>query len=103
MDRVGEASLLFGLLVFYVRDGHELGAYLAFAAAIASMLVSYSRARAEGLDIEGDVGFLGRPERVVVLSVGLLAGYPLAALGVITALGFYTVAQRFAHVSRSTR
>ena len=103
MDRVGEAALLFGLLAYYVRDGHELGAYLAFAAAIASLLVSYSRARAEGLGVEGDVGLLGRPERVIVLSVGLLAGYPLPALGVITVLGLFTVAQRFAHVSRSAR
>ena len=103
MDRVGEGALLFGLLVFHVRTGHELGAYLAFSAAVISMLVSYSRARAEALGIEGDVGILGRPERVVVLTVGLLAGYPVPALGLIVAAGSFTVLQRFAHVWRSAR
>ena len=58
MDRLGEAAVLFGLAVFYVRDGHDLGAYLAFGALTASMMISYLRARAEGLSIPGDVGLL---------------------------------------------
>ena len=102
IDRLGEAAALFGILVFFVRDGHELGAYLSFGALTMSLMVSYSRARAEGLGVEGDVGFLGRPERIVVLGVGLLAGVPLYALGVIVALGGLTVAQRMVYVWRRT-
>ena len=56
MDRLGEAAVLFGLAVYYMRDGHELGVYLAFGALTASLMVSYLRARAEGLNIPGDVG-----------------------------------------------
>ncbi|MEX2430315.1 MAG: CDP-alcohol phosphatidyltransferase family protein, partial [Dehalococcoidia bacterium] len=51
MDRLGEAAVLFGLLAFYVRDGHTLGAYVTFGALVVSLMVSYTRARAEGLNV----------------------------------------------------
>ncbi len=102
-DRAGEAVVMFGLLVFYVRDAHEVGAYLAFGAVVVSMLVSYLRARAEGLGVPGDVGFMGRPERIVVLGVGLLVGFPEYALVAIVAVAGLTVLQRTAYVWRKTR
>lgn len=103
MDRLGEAVVLFGLAVFYMRDTHEAGVYLAFGALTASLMVSYLRARAEGLNVPGDVGFLGRPERIVVLGVALLVGYPTFGLGIIAAVGAFTVLQRAWHVRRATR
>ena len=103
MDRLGEAAVLFGLLAFYVRDGHTLGAYISVGALVASLMVSYTRARAEGLDIEGDVGFMGRPERIVVLGAGLLLGYPLYALALILVVAGFTTAQRVHYVWRKTR
>ena len=102
-DRLGEAAVLFGLLVLYVRDAHTMGAYLAFGALTTSLMVSYLRARAEGLGVPGDVGFMGRPERVLVLGVGLLAGFPLYAMGVIVVLASVTVLQRAAYVWRNER
>lgn len=103
MDRLGEAAVLFGLAVFYVRDAHAAGVYLVFGALTASLMVSYLRARAEGLNVPGDVGFLGRPERVAVLGAALLVGYPAYGLGIIAALGALTVLQRAWHVRRATR
>ena len=103
MDRLGEAAVLFGLAVYYVRGADEVGVYLAFGALTASLMVSYLRARAEGLNVPGDVGFLGRPERVVVLGVALLVGYPAWGLGIIAAVGALTVLQRAWHVRRATR
>jgi CDP-diacylglycerol--glycerol-3-phosphate 3-phosphatidyltransferase len=100
-DRLGEAVVLFGLLVFYVRGGDELGAYLAFGTVVFSYTTSYLRARAEGLGVPGDVGFMGRPERVVVLGVGLLLGYEQYALGIMLAVSALTIAQRIAHVWRN--
>ena len=99
-DRLGEAAVLFGLLVFYIRDGHELGAYLTVGVLVASQMVSYLRARAESLGIPSDVGFMRRPERVVVLGVGLLAGYPLYPLAIILALSGVTMVQRIYHTLR---
>ncbi len=103
MDRLGEAVVLFGLAVYYTRGDDALGVYLAFAALTSSMMVSYLRARAEGLAIPGDVGLMGRPERVVVLGVALLAGYPSYGLGLIAAFASLTVLQRGWGVWRATR
>jgi CDP-diacylglycerol--glycerol-3-phosphate 3-phosphatidyltransferase len=101
LDRLGEAVVLFGLLVFYVREGDDLGAYLAFGTVVLSIMVSYSRARAEGLSVQGDVGIMGRPERIVVMGVGLLTKYPQYAMGLIIAVSAVTIAQRTAHVWRN--
>lgn len=98
MDRLGEAVVLVGIGVYYTREGHELGVLLAFGALVASVMVSYTRARAEGLGIEGDVGVLGRPERIVVLGAGLLSGFVLWALGIIAAVAGLTVLQRIWYV-----
>ena len=103
MDRLGEAAVLFGLAVLYTRDADALGVYLAFGALTASLMVSYLRARAGGLNVPGDVGFLGRPERVVVLGVALLVGYPAYGLGIIAVVGAFTVLQRAWHVRRAMR
>ena len=99
-DRLGEAVVLSGLLVYYVSASHELGVYLVFGTLVASVMVSYVRARAEGLGVGSDVGFMGRGERSVFLGVGLLTGYPLYALAAILALGSLTVLQRMVHVAR---
>jgi phosphatidylglycerophosphate synthase len=102
-DRLGEAAVFFGLLVYYLDGSHHLGVYLSFGAMAASFMVSYLRARAEGLGVPSDVGLMGRPERIVVLGAGLLAGYPLYALGLVLILATLTVAQRLFHVARQTR
>ena len=79
-----------------------MGAYLVFGTVVLSIMVSYSRARAEGLNVEGDVGLMGRPERIVVMGIGLLTNYPEYAMGVIIAVSAVTLAQRTAHVWRNT-
>ena len=103
MDRLGEAVVFFGLAAFYVQGGSAGGAYLAFAALTMSMMVSYLRARAEGLAVAGDVGIMGRPERVVVLGVALLGGYPIYGMAIIALLASFTVVQRGVSVWRATR
>ena len=90
-------------MAYELRNASELGVYLAVGALAVSWLVSYLRARAEALGIPGDVGLFGRPERVVVLGVGLLVGFPLYALGLILAVGTFTALQRIQQVYRHTR
>ena len=103
LDRLSEIAVLFGLLVFYVRGADDVGAYLAFGALAASLMVSYLRARSEALGVPGDVGLMGRPERILVLGAGLLLGYPAWALGIIAVLASLTVGQRAVHVWRAGR
>ena len=78
MDRVAEGALLLGLLVYYTRSNtfDQTLALLTFIAFAGSMMVSYVRARAEGLGMKGTAGFATRPERVVVISVALLLSEP---------------------------
>ncbi|MBI2322919.1 MAG: CDP-alcohol phosphatidyltransferase family protein [Chloroflexi bacterium] len=105
LDRYAEAALCGGILVWHVRDGQVVEALLSYAAVIGSLLVSYARARAEGLGLHGEVGWLPRPERVALLAAGLLLGalWPLlwtAALALLALLTNLTAVQRIVYVRR---
>jgi CDP-diacylglycerol--glycerol-3-phosphate 3-phosphatidyltransferase len=109
LDRLSEAAVLLGVLIHFVSADHSWGPPLAYAALAGSFMVSYMRARAEGLGIDCEVGLFTRAERVVVLAVGLIVGEfttdkaVLVALALLTALGFFTFLQRLVHVRQITR
>ena len=108
VDRVSEAVILLGLLIFYIRLSSTEGLVLVYLALAGSIMVSYLRARAEGLGIECSVGVMTRPERVVTLGVGLIIGHwwpavVLVVLGVIAGLTFLTTVQRLIHARRSLK
>lgn len=73
LDRYCELFTLGAISYYLISVGQGVGALITFLAMIGSVMVSYVRARAEGLDIECKVGFMQHPERVVVTSVGALA------------------------------
>ncbi len=73
LDRYCELVTLGGIAYYLIQTGYFFGAVIAFVALIGSIMVSYVRARAEGLDIECKIGFMQRPERVVVTSLAKLA------------------------------
>jgi CDP-diacylglycerol--glycerol-3-phosphate 3-phosphatidyltransferase len=108
-DRYAEAAVFFGLAWWYQSSGSSLGVALAYLAVIGSLMVSYTRARAEGVGLEAaDVGWFQRPERIVLLGVGLLAASFLPAvllvvLGLLAILTTVTVLQRVLHVIRASR
>ena len=72
LDRYSELITLFAIVLFFMASGDMLNAVVTFAAMVGSVMVSYVRARAEGLDIECKVGLMQRPERVVLTAVGCL-------------------------------
>lgn len=72
LDRYSEMFSLFGIVFLFIQKGYFWSAIVTFVALIGSVMVSYVRARAEGLGIECKVGFLQRPERVVLTSLGAL-------------------------------
>ncbi|MEZ4768238.1 MAG: CDP-alcohol phosphatidyltransferase family protein [Caldilineales bacterium] len=83
IDRYAEAIVLFGLLVYYAgQPDSSTQTLLIYAAIVGSLLVSYTRAKAESLNIPCKDGILTRAERVVLLVIGLLLGtwQPIAAL-----------------------
>ena len=73
LDRYCELLTLGGISYYLICSGYPGGALLTFLALVGSIMVSYVRARAEGLGIECKIGFLQRPERVVITAVALLA------------------------------
>jgi CDP-diacylglycerol--glycerol-3-phosphate 3-phosphatidyltransferase len=112
LDRIGESALFAGIALHFLRGGLPpaqvtLGVMLAIAALSASLLVSYTRARAEGLGIECKVGIAARAERILVLGAptlllgdglgGRLLVWIMAVLALATAI---TVIQRIVHVAR---
>lgn len=107
LDRLSDAILLLSLLVIYTR-GQQVGeSLLVGVALLGSLLVSYLRAKVESLGIECRVGLFTRPERVIILALGLLLSqfdYALVtALAVITFFSFFTAGQRLLYAWRQTR
>ena len=72
LDRYSELITLFGFFYWLILSGYLWGSIITFAALVGSIMVSYVRARAEGLDIECKVGLMQRPERVVLTSVAAI-------------------------------
>ena len=106
VDRVSEIVVLLGLLIFYARADSLEGTVLVYLAVGGSLMVSYLRARSEGLGIDCKVGIMTRPERVAALGFGLIVGHwvpvvMLIVLGVIAGLTILTTAQRLFHTGRS--
>jgi len=103
IDRLSEAAIFCGLLVWYMPKVATLEIVLIFAALIGSFLVSYIRARAEGLGLECRVGLFTRAERVIVLAVGLLVNQVFIALWVLVVFVYITVAQRLLYLRKQAK
>ncbi len=105
-DRLGEAAMLTAIGLVFMRDGNEIALVATFLAVIGSMLVSYTRAKAEMLGLKGDVGFGSRLERVVIISVGLGVapwGWLEWPIYLLAAMAWITVVQRMLFVRRQLR
>jgi CDP-diacylglycerol--glycerol-3-phosphate 3-phosphatidyltransferase len=100
LDRVVDMALLLGLVLHYASRGAGALAGLAALALIATVLVSYTKARAESVlpDFEG--GLLERAERIVILVVGGLSGLMPVALGAVALGSAITAGQRIALAHR---
>lgn len=103
-DRFSEAALLLGLLAYYAGQGSHLQEVLLIGAAlVGSMTTSYVRARAEGLGFKCEVGIFTRPERVILLAIGLILNQILVVLWIIAVLANLVAWQRLFYVWQQTR
>ena len=102
VDRISEAAVLCGLLIWYIPKASTLEIVLIFAVLIGSFLVSYIRARAEGLGLECQVGLFTRAERVIVLAIGLFVGQVLIVLWILLVFVYVTVVQRMVYLGKQT-
>jgi CDP-diacylglycerol--glycerol-3-phosphate 3-phosphatidyltransferase len=88
---------------FEYSEPHYLGAGLALAGLILSLMVSYVRARAEGLGFTCNVGIAERPERIFLVAGGLILNLVIPALILLVAVSAITVVQRFLYVWRQAK
>jgi len=97
-DRYSEMALFGGLLVYFSFSGDWHDLILTFIAAIGSLMVSYTRARAESLGYSVKIGILSRAERYLVLIPGIILGYPRVSLWLVAVLANFTALQRILFV-----
>ncbi|MFL5896925.1 MAG: CDP-alcohol phosphatidyltransferase family protein [Solirubrobacterales bacterium] len=107
LDRVEEGIVLAAVAGYFAAEGRDFAAAMCVVAVLGSLMVSYTRARAEALGVECKVGIATRPVRVVILSIGLifakgagLGDFELLApaVYVVAALTIFTTFQRVWHV-----
>jgi CDP-diacylglycerol--glycerol-3-phosphate 3-phosphatidyltransferase len=103
LDRVSEAVVLAGFLIYYHRQDRPDGCLLVFAVFLLSMLVPYTRARAEGLGLQCRIGLLPRPGRVALLTLFFFLQQPTWALILVGLLSLVTVFQRIYWVWDKTK
>jgi CDP-diacylglycerol---glycerol-3-phosphate 3-phosphatidyltransferase len=97
MDRYSDLALLMGLLVYYANIGRNFYVVLTAVVMTASVMISYTRSRSENTIPSCKVGFLERPERIVLIIIGALFDRMAAVLWVIAVVGNITVAHRMWH------
>jgi CDP-diacylglycerol--glycerol-3-phosphate 3-phosphatidyltransferase len=103
VDRYSDASLFFGLLVFYARGNRFFYVVLTALVMISAIMVSYARARAESLIGTCRVGFMERPERLVLVIIGALFNVMAPVLWVIAVLSTVTVVHRILYTWQRTK
>lgn len=102
-DRYSELIIYGGLLYHFLVRGELLGGMLTFGAAAGSVLVSYVKARAEGLGYEAKVGLLTRAERYLVLAPSLIFNQLNIGLGILALFANITALQRVWYVRQHAR
>ena len=103
VDRYSDVALYFGLLVYYARASRFFYVVLTAVVMTSSVMVSYTRARAESLIGQCKVGFMERPERIVLVIIGALFNRMAPVLWVIAVLANITVIHRIVYTYRQTR
>ena len=103
LDRYSDLALLMGLLVYYGNINRPLYVVLTAIVMTASVMISYTRARAENEIPTCKVGFLERPERVVLLIIGALFDRMAPVLWVIAVMGNLTVVHRMMYTFQQTK
>ena len=103
VDRYDEMILLAGVLYYFQTQAYTLGVMLTYAALCGSVLVSYTRARAEGLGFSGKAGIFSRTERAVVLILGLVFNQLFISVGIIAVLANVTALQRIFFVWKQSK
>ena len=103
LDRYADAALFLAIIWFFFKEDNLIGVFFTIGSLVGAFLVSYVRARAEGLGIGCAVGLIERPERIILLAAGCLTGRLFPVILVLFVLSHFTVVQRVVHVYRKAK
>jgi CDP-diacylglycerol--glycerol-3-phosphate 3-phosphatidyltransferase len=98
LDRISDAALILGLTAHYVRQGAHTEVALLLVSLVASLMVSYVRARAEALGFSCKIGLLTRMERILTIAALSAVGLPTVMVWALALLSVFTVVQRVVHI-----
>lgn len=101
LDRIADFLIFFGIGFYFANSSNLEGMILTSGCLLGAFMISYIRARAEGLGIKCNVGLMERPERIVLISIGCLSGLIFYVMILLFVLTYITVIQRLLHVYKS--
>lgn len=103
LDRYSDSFLLIGFLWFFLKNNSILGMFLSLGTIVGTLIISYTRARAESLGKDCHTGLMERPERIILMILGALTGLVLPIMWIMLVLTHVTVIQRIYHVWKLMR
>lgn len=101
LDRVSDFFIFFAIACYFAKTNNIEGVLLTSGNLLGAFLISYIRARAEGLGIECNVGLMERPERIILISIGCLTGWVIYIMILLFFLTYLTIIQRVIKVYKS--
>jgi len=103
LDRYADAVIFLGFTAYFFKVQSTTGIWLSLGTMIGALLISYTRAKAEGLGRECKVGIMERPERVMLLAIAAMTGWVQPIMGILFILTHGTAMQRIYHVWKVMR
>jgi phosphatidylglycerophosphate synthase len=98
LDRYADAFIFLGFAAHFFSVQSTTGIWLSLGTMVGALLISYTRARAEGLGKECKVGLMERPERIMLLALAAITGWVQPVMGILFVLTHGTAIQRIYHV-----
>jgi len=103
VDRYSDLVVLLGIVLYYERQDDTTGVFLTMATLVGTIMVSYTKARAQSIGVRCEIGLMERPERMIVLIAGGAFHLLTAAVMVLAVLTNATALQRILYVWRAAR
>ncbi|OGK80327.1 MAG: hypothetical protein A2X52_20750 [Candidatus Rokubacteria bacterium GWC2_70_16] len=103
VDRYSDLVVLLGILVLAQRAGDGVGSAFTMAGLVGTVMVSYTKARAQSIGIACEIGIMERPERLILLIAGALSNLLVPAMALLAALTHLTALQRILYTRRAAR
>ncbi len=100
LDRYSDSFLLIGFAWVFYQRGSPVGMFLSVGTLVGSLIISYARARAEGLGTNCHTGLMERPERIILMIIGAFSGLILPMMWILFIFTHITVIQRIFHVRK---